>query len=56
MLSFISAALVMLPLHSNKTQTKLVPGVGYFCDQHDHAFVWKIMDFGTLDLERSGIL
>jgi hypothetical protein len=35
---------------------KLVPGVGYCCDWPDHAFVWKDVDLGTLDLESHGIL
>jgi len=35
---------------------KLVPGVGYYYVRPDHAFVWKNVDFGTLDLESSGIL
>jgi hypothetical protein len=45
-------------VHSNKTltKTKLVPGVGYCCDRPDHAFIWKNGDFGTLDLEHSGML
>jgi hypothetical protein len=30
-------------------------GVGYCCDSPDHAFVWKNVDFGTLDLE-SGVM
>ena len=57
MLSFIKLALVMVSVHSSKTlRQKLVPGVGYCCDRPDHAFVWKNVDFGTLDLESHEML
>jgi hypothetical protein len=63
MLSFIRLALVVVSVHSSKTlrqlgyvlftelRQELVPGVGYCCDRHDHAFVWKNVDLGTLDWE-----
>ena len=57
MLSFIRLALVMVSVHSSKTLSqKLVAGVGYCCDRPDHAFVWKNVDLGTLDLESSAML
>jgi hypothetical protein len=34
-------------VHSRKTlRQKLVPGVGYYCDWGDHAFVWNNVDLG----------
>ena len=49
--------MAMVSVHSNKTiRQKLVLGVGYFCDKPGHAFVWKNMDFGTLDLASGGRL
>jgi hypothetical protein len=55
---FIRVALVMVSAHSSKTQTKTEVGTrsGVLCDRPDHAFVWKNVDFGTLDLESSGML
>ena len=48
----------MVSAHSSKTQTKTEVGTrsGVLCDRPDHAFVWKNVDFGTLDLESSGML
>ena len=31
-------------------------GLCYCCDSPDHVFVWKNVDFGTLDLKSSGML
>jgi hypothetical protein len=40
----------MVSVHSSKIlRQKLVPGVEYCYDRPDHAFVWKNVDFGTLD-------
>ena len=30
-----------------KLRQRLLPGVRYYCDRPDHAFVWKNVDFGT---------
>jgi hypothetical protein len=47
----------MVSVHSSKTLSqKLVPEVGYCPDRPDHAFVWKNVDLGALDLESSGML
>ena len=47
----------MVSVHSSKTLSqKLVAGVGYCCDRPDHAFVWKNVDLGTLDLQSSATL
>jgi hypothetical protein len=35
---------------------KLIPGIGYCWDRPDHVFVWRNVDFGTLDLESNGML
>jgi hypothetical protein len=57
MFLFIRVALVMVSLHSNKTQRqKLVPGVGHCCDKPNHVFVWRNVDFETFDYESSGML
>jgi hypothetical protein len=34
----------------------LYQGLGYCCDRPDHAFAGKNVDFGTLDLESSGMV
>ena len=48
----------MVSVHSSKTLTKTEVGTGsgVFCDGPDHAFIWKNVDFWTLDLELSGML
>jgi hypothetical protein len=58
----------MVSVHSSKTLTKAEVGtrdwgiatpcdvIALSCDRPDNAFVWKNVDFGTLDLESSGIL
>jgi len=30
--------------------------LGYCYDRTDHVFIWENVDFGTLDLESSGML
>lgn len=48
--------MVMVSLPSNETlRQKLVPGVGYCCDRHDHTFVLKNVVFGALANESSGM-
>ena len=39
----------MMSVHSSKilTKTEVVPGMEYFCDSPDHAFVWKNADCET---------
>ena len=58
MLSFIKRALVMVSVHSRETLTKTEVGnrSAVFCDRHDHAFIWKNVDIGTLDLKSYGML
>jgi hypothetical protein len=56
MLSFIRLALVIVSLQSNGNPKKLIPEVRYYCDRPVRAFVWKNVDFGTLDLESHGML
>ena len=39
-----------------KTKTEVTFRLWYCCDSPDHAFVWKNVDFGTLNLESIGML
>ena len=56
MVSFKRVLLVIVSLVAMETLTQLVPEVGYYGDRPDHAFVWKNVDLGTLDLKSSRIL
>ena len=49
----------MVSVHSSKTQSKKEVGTrtwGTAEDRLDHGFVWRNVDFETLDLKSSGIL
>jgi hypothetical protein len=55
MFSFIRVALDMMSLHSNKILRSWYQELRYCCDGPDPVFVLRDVDFGTLDLENSGM-